>query len=100
MSEIVTQVGVGGALAIIILREVFTFVKNHSNEGKHRYVTRGEFDKHKEAVQYRDNCGEIVRRLDGNFEAMEKRDRERNKVVDSQFSDLKMMIGALRGNHH
>lgn len=27
-------------------------------------VTKDEFARHKEAVQYKDNCGEIVKRID------------------------------------
>jgi hypothetical protein len=35
-----------------------------------RHVDKDELIKLKEGVQYKDNCGEIVKRLDGNFEQL------------------------------
>jgi hypothetical protein len=103
MSDILVQLGVGGVFAILIIREVFGFVKSHkpkNTNGKTFHVTRQEFEKHKDSVQYRDACGEIVKRIDGNFVALEKRDEERMAnakqrfdSIDSSIGEVKTMIG-------
>ena len=61
----ITEIGVGGAIAVIIIREFITYVKVTRKSGDH--VTRDEFEKHKESVQYKDTCREIVTRIDGGF---------------------------------
>ena len=81
-----TQLGVGGIFAIVVLREVFNFLKNKNGKNKcSGEVSREEFERHKGAVQYKDTCDEIVKRLEGRFDN-----------VDIQLGEVKTMIGELK----
>jgi len=59
----VTEIGVGGVFAIIVIREVLGFMKTRNGNS---YPTRREFEDHKKSVQYKDTCGEIVKRFEEN----------------------------------
>ena len=79
------EMGAGGALAVIIIREVLQIVLKSRNG---EYISRKEFDKHKSSVQYKDNCNEIVKRLDEANQAQEKR----FDSIDRQFGEVKQLI--------
>ncbi len=79
MNELITQVGVGGVLAILIIREVLN-AKN-SKSSSSNCISRNEFESHKKSVQYKDNCEQIVKRIDGRFDR-----------IDEQFDDVKELI--------
>ena len=69
----VTEIGVGGALAVIVMREVFGFVKTRKGNS---CIARGEFEEHKKSVQYKDTCEQIVKRFEANHkEVVAKLDR-------------------------
>ena len=89
-AEVITQLGVGGIFAILILKIVFDFVSQHKNKTKHKEdcVTRNEFNKHKGAVQYRNNCEQIVKRIDAAFDAQ----RQRFDKVDADIGEVKQLI--------
>ena len=83
----ITEIGVGGAVAVIIIREVLSFLKDKKN-GDIASVSRDEFEKHKRNVQYKDNCEQIVKRLDEANKAQEVRFNS----VDKQFDEVKVLI--------
>ena len=91
-SDTLTQVGVGGVMAILVLKEVFSFVgkKNNCNhqDDASEMVKRSEFEKHKDSVQYKDNCRLTVRRFDDLFQAQEKRFDK----VDTHLDELKTLV--------
>jgi len=89
MTESLTQVGVGGVLAILIIREVFTFVgSKKANSTYGQYVRRDEYEVHKGSVQSKDTCRMIIERLNERHEAQEKQfDR-----IDKQFEEVKTLI--------
>lgn len=64
MDELLTQVGVGGILAILILREVLPLIKNGKNNST---IGRNEFNTNKSEVRYRDMCDEIHRGINRQF---------------------------------
>ena len=80
-NETITQIGVGGIFALMVIREVFGFIKSKKTNGANVPVSKMEFDKHKDVVQYKDNCIEIVKRMDGRFDN-----------VDSQLHEVKDLI--------
>ena len=84
----IIEVGVGGAVALIIIREVFGFVRDYKNGKGGDMVTRHEFDEHKKSVQYKDNCEQIVKRLD---EANRSHELRFNSI-DKQFDEVKLLI--------
>ena len=73
--ESITQLGVGGILVVVVLREVFAFVKNKKN-----ITTNG--------YQRKAACDEIVKRFDINFNSQEKRFDK----VDSKLEEVKDLI--------
>ena len=88
MNELLTQLGVGGIFAIIVIREVFNFINGRKNNGKAPCVTRLELNRLKESVQYKDNCEQIVKRIDASFQAQDKRFDK----IDDDFKEVKSLI--------
>jgi len=86
----ILEIGAGGALVIVILKTTFDFVK--STRTSKNGVTKAEFEKHKDSVQYKDNCEQIVKRLDSAFIAQEKMFRLMEKRIEEHFSDVKKLI--------
>lgn len=85
MESWMMQLGVGGIFAIVVLREVFNFLK--SKNGKDKCggdVSREEFESHKKDVQYESTCKQIVKRMDGRFDNL-----------DNQCVEIKSMIEGL-----
>jgi hypothetical protein len=102
--ELITQVGVGVVGVVIILREVFSFMKSQK-VGKANGdlpVPRKEFESHKQIAQTKDNCEALHEAISQRFEDMEKRDDDNRKFVSQQFNgvgdqlkEVKAMIGDL-----
>lgn len=67
MTEILTQLGVGGILIVVVLREVFAFLGKQKKQDETDKVSRSECNDHRSRIQYLDNCTEIVKRMDGQF---------------------------------
>lgn len=80
MEEIITQVGVPAIVVILILREVIPVIKNGKVKNN-SCINREEFNSHKQSVQYKDNCEQIVKRIDGRFD-----------TVDSNLKEVKDML--------
>ena len=73
MSDPITQLGVGGVFAIVVVREVLNFVKNRNGKlSPGNYVTKSEFEEHKKSVRYSETCEQIVKRLDGRFDSLDR----------------------------
>jgi hypothetical protein len=75
----ITEIGVGGAIAIIIIREFVSFVKHNKKNGNN--VTKAEFEQHKKSVQYKDTCSEIVKRIDRGFGDVKEEFKEVKKLI-------------------
>ena len=86
----IIEIGAGGALVIVILKTTFDFVRSTKNSKNG--VSRVEFEKHKDSVQYKDNCEQIVKRMDAAFVAQEKMFRAMEKRIEEHFSDVKKLI--------
>jgi len=109
-NESVTQIGVGGIFALLVIREVFSFIKNKKNGGpvshieydeNQRAVTCHEFEHHKSMAQYKDNCQEIVKRFDNTLNNLvdynaQRRDflKDEFKKIDQQFAEVKHLINS------
>ena len=98
-TEWLTQMGVGGIFAWLIIREVVTpFIKHYVQNGKNgpkNAVTRQEFNEHKKTVQYKDNCEQIVKRFDGLIENQTKAFDKLDKVLerqDNKLEDIRALI--------
>lgn len=79
MNELITQLGVGGIFAILVVREIVPALKN--NNAKKNCVTRNEFESHKKVVRYTDSCDQIVKRFDDRFDK-----------IDDDLKELKTLI--------
>lgn len=79
MGELVTHVGVGGILAILVIREVLNFLKARNGEASRNYgISRDEFDRHKTEVRYRDTCD------------------DRHEAIQRQFADLRSDLSEIK----
>jgi hypothetical protein len=98
MKEVLTQVGVGGIFAIVVLKEVFGFLKSVKNKnGKNGdKITRREFDIHKTEVQYKDNCEQVVKRLEDMNKHQKETADERHEFVKSQFNEVKGQVKSVQ----
>ena len=74
-NESITQIGVGGIFALMVIREVFGFIKS-----KKEVPTNG--------YQKAATCNEIVKRFDINFSNSDKRFDK----VDKQLEEVKTLI--------
>jgi hypothetical protein len=63
MDQLITQVGVGGVIALLVIREVLNYLKgrNGTNDKNENIecVRRKEFEDHKKAVRYTDTCDKV-----------------------------------------
>lgn len=89
--SVIVQLGVGGILAILLLREVFGFLKNSRTKNNKGCVTINEFERHKDAVQYKDNCEQIVKRLEGIVNERNVHLSEFGKIL-SEFTKMMSQI--------
>lgn len=87
MKDYITQIGVGGVFAIVVIKTVLDIVLSKRNDNK-SYVTLKELERLKNSVQYKDNCEQIVKRLDETNKMQEKRFDK----VDAQFEEVKSLI--------
>ena len=85
-----TTIAIFGAIIGVYgwLIKVTMFSKNGKKNGD--YVRMAEFEKHKEAVQYKDTCTEIVNRID-------ERAKDRHKDTKEDLKEIKELI---RNNGH
>lgn len=81
MEQTITQGGIVVVFAIMVIREILNHTKENKIRKSNNCISRSEYDKHKETVQYKDNCSEIVKRLDGRFD-----------TVDEQLKDIKEIL--------
>ena len=73
----ITEIGVGGAVALIILREAFRFARDVKPGNSTDAVKRKEFEEHKKAVVYKDNCALVT---EFNNERFNRIDRKLEKI--------------------
>ena len=60
MNEWVTQVGVGGVFLLMVFKMLLDYLKGRNNKNcDNDCVTKGEFEKHREAVRYADTCDKV-----------------------------------------
>lgn len=85
MGDLITQLGVGGVLAVVVIREVLNYLKTRNgksdNPGTANIVSRQEFDQHKKEVRYRDTC-----------EAMHDGVEQRFDAIKSDLTEIKNLI--------
>jgi hypothetical protein len=81
MTDLITQIGVGGAFAVIMAREAYKFAKDYKNNGDSDIVKRKEFEEHKKAVVYKDNCA-LVKEFN----------KERFDHIDAKLESVERLI--------
>ena len=74
-NESITHLGIGGIFALLVIREVFGFIKSRKEVPTNGY-------------QKSATCNEIVKRFDKNFESQDKRFDK----VDVQLDEVKTLI--------
>jgi len=73
----ITEIGVGGAVALIIVREAFRFAKDMKSPNSNDAIKRKEFEEHKRDVVYKDNCALVT---EFNNERFNRIDRKLEKI--------------------
>jgi hypothetical protein len=78
-----TQVGVGGIIAIMLVKEVLVFVsKQRSGNGS---GIQNQLSSLQRTVQFKDTCAETVKRFDAALTSLEKK-------VDAGFDSVKTLL--------
>ena len=72
------EIGIGGIFAILVIKEVLSFVKNRNGNTP---ITNAAFEDHKKSVQYKDNCIEIQKAMLVRFDN-----------IDRQLSEVKELV--------
>jgi len=85
-NDSITQLGVGGIIVILVVKEVFVFISKHNgnNNGKQIGVQE-QVSQLQRTVQFKDTCAEIVKRYEIVFVSLEKK-------VDAEFKETKSLI--------
>jgi len=87
MAEYVTQLGVGGIIAYLVVREVLTFLKNKDcNEKNCPDSSDGKLERYKEALVYRDNTCKAT------HEFVNIRLEKIDKALDEIKQDIKTIL--------
>ena len=97
MTDTLTQYGVALGVIVIVLREVFNFLKEgKSKKNGNSCITREEFDHHKAAVQYKENCKPIVDGVKAEFRAvcagMQTRHEDFAATIIRRFDRVERLI--------
>jgi hypothetical protein len=99
-----TQVGISVTIVILMLREILPIITRHnksSSGGWNGYGTLSRDNKEainllSEKVQTKDNCVQIVKRIEGEFRSLEVRDDERKKYQDAQFDRIEQRVNEVK----
>lgn len=97
MKEQLSQYGVAIVLLILILREVLPWALNvMKTNGKqvktNGCVSRTEFDKHKDAVQYKDNCEQVQKTIKVQFDGLTTLTNQRFSAVEKGIAQVEKLI--------
>jgi hypothetical protein len=105
MDDIVTHLGIGGVFSLLLIRQFIDLVKwwRSSEEVSGvsyqqrpmvngSYVTKNEFEKHKESVQYKDSCMGNVKFLVTKIDALNQRHEDHCANQGRQFAEVKELI--------
>jgi hypothetical protein len=79
-----TQVGVGGIIAILLVKEVLVFVGKQRNNGDGGGI-QNQLLSLQRTVQFKDTCAETVKRFDAALTSLEKK-------VDAGFDSVKTLL--------
>lgn len=98
MENPITDVGVGVVIAILLIREIVPFLLKVAN-GRNGKTTvclpRAEFEDHKKVVQYKDNCEQIVKRIDAGLTSLNEGQKDNRARIDGHFREVKDLIRGL-----
>jgi len=102
--NLLTQLGVGGIFAVVIIREAFSFMKATKTKlNGDSPLTRKEFDDHSKSFQYKGECETTVAAIGQRFEDLDKLHTERKEHHDERFdridqhlTDVKEMVRNLK----
>jgi len=92
-SDPITQVGVGGIVALLVIREVFGFIKSKKiSLNGNGPVTKTEFAEHKKVAQYKDNCVQVQRTIEQKFNGLIDLTNERFCTINKGIENLSELI--------
>lgn len=105
MDNIITDVGVGVVISILLLREILPWLlkvnngRRGNNDGKNgskQAVTRADLSELANRVQTRDNCEQIVKRVDDTLRGLRDGQRENRQRIDAHFDEVKILLRRLQ----
>lgn len=109
VSSVLPDIGIGGILAILVIREVLNFLSSktgkthlhavplvHTNgigngNGKDS-VSHTELETRLKGMQYKDNCVEIVRRIDDSVAQIREEAARHQEIVAVQYKEIHTML--------
>ena len=92
-NEFITHIGVGGIFALLVIKEVFEFIKNKKiSLNGNGPVTKTEFAEHKKVAQYKDNCMQVQRTIEQKFNGLTDLTNERFRTVNKGIENLSELI--------
>lgn len=88
LEQLVTTIGVPGILVILIFREVLNYKFKRNGDDRELAIKRDEFEEHKKAVVYKDNCNLIKEFNRQRFDANDKK----LDMIDRKLDDVRTLI--------
>jgi hypothetical protein len=98
MDSTLTEVGIGGIILILGLREIIPVILKYSRNGngngkeKTNCVTRDEFSKFGEVVQYSKNCEQVQKTFEAKIDGLTQTTNQRFNSVETGISELKELV--------
>jgi hypothetical protein len=96
MDNTFTEIGIGGIILILGMRElipiIFKYSRNGNGKEKANCVTRDEFNKFGEAVQYSKNCEQVQKTFEAKIDGFAQTTNQRFNSVETGISELKELV--------
>lgn len=93
----ISELGIGAIFAIMIIKELYPYFTNSKSKNGEQVkisncITRPEFIKHQDLVQYKENCAQVQKTITTRFDGLERLTHQRFKSVENGISDVKELI--------
>ena len=87
MNDAILQLGVGGIFAVLVIREVLSFLNNKKSNSQD-IIDVASLKDFFNKVQFKDNCVEVIKRFDLQFQSVDEYNKQRREYMEREFTKI------------